>query len=49
MIDNGTPQKIRLEKLNQTARRELEVLVNDKNIFLIKELDKKNNKLIKIK
>lgn len=46
MIDNNIGQKIRLEKLNQTARKELEILVNDKNIVGIEKLDKKNDKLI---
>ena len=41
MIDNDISQKERLEKLNQTARKELEILVNDKNIIGITELDKK--------
>lgn len=46
MIDNNIPQKERLEKLNQTARKELEILVNDKNIIGITALDKKSNQLI---
>lgn len=46
MIDNNTPQKIRLEKLNQTARKELAILINDKNIIGIEKLDKNNDKLI---
>lgn len=40
MIDNNIEQKIRLEKLNQTARKELAILVNDKNIVGIEKLDK---------
>lgn len=49
MIDNNIEQKIRLEKLNQTARKELSILVNDKNIVGIEKLDKKNDKLIENK
>ena len=49
MIDNDILQKERLEKLNQTARKELEILVNDKNIIGITELDKKSNQLIENK
>lgn len=39
MIDNNISQKQRLEKLNQTARKEFEILVNDKNIIGIEKLD----------
>ena len=46
MIDNNISQKERLEKLNQTARKELEILVKDKNIIGITALDKKSNQLI---
>ena len=46
MIDNNIPQRQRLEKLNNTARKELEILTNDKNILGIHELNKNNNKLI---
>jgi len=46
MIDNNIEQKIRLEKLNQTARKELAILVNDKNIVDIEKLDNKDKKLI---
>lgn len=49
MIDNDISQKERLEKLNQTARKELAILVNDKNIIGITELDKKSNQLIENK
>lgn len=49
MIDNNISQKERLEKLNQTARKELEILVNDKNIIGITESDKKSNQLIENK
>lgn len=42
MIDNKISQKERLEKLNQTARKELEILSNDKNIIGIQSIDEKN-------
>lgn len=42
MIDNKISQKDRLEKLNQTARKELEILSNDKNIIGIQNIDEKN-------
>ncbi len=44
MIEHNISQKERLEKLNQTARKELAILVNDKNITSIEKLDKKNDK-----
>lgn len=37
MIENGIKQKERLEKLNNTARRELEILSSDKNIIEIND------------
>jgi hypothetical protein len=49
MIDNNIPQNQRLEKLNNTARKELEILINDKNIIGIQEFDKSDNKLIENK
>ena len=49
MIDNKVDQKKRLEKLNQTARKELELLVSDKNIMDIEKLVAKNDKLIESK
>lgn len=48
MIDNKIPQKIRLEKLNQTARKQLVILANDKNIIGVEKLDN-NDKLIENK
>lgn len=45
MIDNNISQKERIEKLNQTARRQLEILICDKNIIGIQNIDE-NNKLI---
>ena len=39
MIDNNVSQKERLEKLNNTARKELRILSNDKKISLIEKLD----------
>ena len=41
MIDNNINQRERLEKLNATARKELNILLNDKNILNIDMLDKK--------
>ena len=47
MIDNNINQSERLEKLNMTARKELNILTNDKNIINIQNLDEKMaNKLI---
>ena len=47
MIDNNINQSERLEKLNITARKELSILINDKNIIGIQNLDEKvSNKLI---
>lgn len=42
MIDNNVNQSERLEKLNTTARKELNILSSDKNIIGIEKLD--NNK-----
>lgn len=33
IIDDNISQKERIEKLNQTARRQLEILICDKNII----------------
>ncbi len=49
MIDNNISQKERLEKLNTTARKQLEILVNDKNIVNIESIDKENVNLIENK
>lgn len=50
MIDNNISQRERLEKLNITASKELNILANDKNIIGIEELDKRtNNNLIENK
>ena len=48
MIDNNITQSKRLEKLNETARKELSILSNDKNIFSIEKLDS-DKKLIETK
>lgn len=45
MIDNNICQKERIEKLNKTAKRQLEILICDKNIIGIQDIDE-NNKLI---
>ena len=42
MIDNNISQCERLEKLNITARKELYILSNNKNILSIEKLDNKN-------
>ena len=48
MIDNNISQVTRLEKLNETARKELSILSKDKNIFGIEKLDS-DKRLIGIK
>ena len=50
MIDNNISQSERLEKLNITASKELSMLVNDKNVIGIQNLDEKiDNRLIETK
>ena len=49
MIENNISQSNRLEKLNKVAKRELEVLINYKNIIGISKLDKEQSKLLKEK
>ena len=44
MIENNINQKDRLEKLNSTAKKQLQILINDKNIIGIEKHD--NLKLI---
>ena len=44
MIENNILQNERLEKLNRTAKKQLEVLINDKNIIGISKYD--NDKLM---
>ena len=39
MIDNNINQSERLEKLNATARKELSILSNDKNVLGVEKLD----------
>lgn len=39
MIENNISQKDRLEKLNTTARRQINILANDGNIVGITKLD----------
>ena len=48
MIDNNISQVTRLEKLNETARKELSILSKDKNIFGIEKLYS-DKRLIEIK
>lgn len=49
MIENNIKQSERLIKLNSAEKKELEVLINDKNIIGINKLDyeHKNNNLLK--
>ena len=49
MIDNDVNQEQRLEKLNLIARKELELLISDKNIIDIEQLDTNNDKMIENK
>ena len=50
MIENGISQKERLEKLNNNAIREIEILKNDNNIVRIQTIDTNcKNKLIENK
>ncbi len=44
MIDNNISQSERLEKLNTIARKELNILSNDKNILAIEKMDNNPNK-----
>ena len=44
MIENNISQSDRLENLNETAKRELEVLINDKNIIGISNLGNEQHK-----
>ena len=39
MIENNISQKDRLEKLNATARRQINILANDGNVIGITKLD----------
>lgn len=41
MIENKINQKERLEKLNNTAKKQLEIFNNDKNIKIINKYDNK--------
>lgn len=50
MIDSEIEQKQRIEKLNTTARKQLEFLINDNNILDVQKLDEiERNKLIENK
>ncbi len=46
MIEDNIKQSERLIKLNSVAKKELEVLISDKNIIGINNLNNKNNNLI---
>lgn len=45
MIDNNVNQQQRLEKLNITARKELEILLKDKNILCISNLEENKKQI----
>ena len=49
LIDNNISQRERLEKLNETAKKELEILINDKNIIGIKRMNSVAQNIIGIK
>ena len=49
MIDNNVNQSERLIKLKKNAKKELEILINDKNIIGINGLNNKDNNLISMK
>ena len=49
MIENNINQSARLKKLNEIAKRELEVLMNDKNITGINKLEKKQMEFLEEK
>ena len=49
LIDNNISQRERLEKLNETAKKELEILINDKNIIGIKRMNSVAQHIIGIK
>lgn len=44
MIENNISSKDRIEKLNETAKRQMAILINDNNVIGIERLD--NQKLI---
>ena len=47
MVENNISQNERIEKLNDVARRELEILVNDRNIIGIQKMNEiEENKLL---
>ena len=48
MIENNLSQRERLEKLNNTAKNELEILTNDRNIIGVQKIDKQAKNMIEI-
>ena len=46
MIDNNISQEERIQKLNAIAKKEMETLINDKNIIGIQKLEKEDRKKI---
>lgn len=49
MIENNISQRERLEKLNRAAKKELEILTNDKNIIGVQKIDKQIKNMIETK
>ena len=49
MIENNISQRERLEKLNNIAKKELEILTNDKNIIGIQKIDNSQKDMIEVK
>ena len=49
LIENNLSQRERLEKLNNIAKRELEILMNDKNIIGVQKIDKQIKNVIETK
>ena len=45
MIENNVSQRERLERLNNTAKKQLEVFVSDKNIIGLEKYDNEANKI----
>ena len=43
MIEDNIPQKDRLKKLNEIARKELTILLDDKNIYRLNSYKKQIN------
>ena len=46
MIDNNIKQSERLERLNETARKELSALSKDKNVLGIQKIEKNSSGIL---